>query len=89
MKKEKQTNSLNNNDAGLFIQVILMFFVLVFAIITYLQNLFLLVTEILLALLMFTMAYNNEKTFKRKGMTYVYLITGIVVLIISIVLLFK
>lgn len=74
-----------SNDVGLLIQVILLFFVLVFAIIAFFHSVFLVIAEILLALLLFVTAYNNHKVFKRKGITYVYLITGVIVLFFGIV----
>lgn len=88
MANKGQHNS-SNNDVGLLIQIILVFFVLVFSIITFFQPIFLVMSEILVAFLMFIMAYNNQKTFKRKGITYVYIITGIIMLLLSIVSLYS
>lgn len=87
-KKGDIMESKIKNDVWLLIQVILLFFVLIFAIITFFQSIFLVVAEILLALLMFVTAYNNHKIFKRKGITYVYLITGLFMLFLGIVTFF-
>lgn len=66
---------------NLLIQFILTFSVIGFWIASYFNKSFSLVFEILLILLMFVLSYNNHKTFKRKYMTYIYLIFGIVLII--------
>ncbi|NLL44040.1 MAG: hypothetical protein GX247_00015 [Mollicutes bacterium] len=81
---KKHHNLPPNNQIGLLIQCILVFFVIVYIIISAFESVFLIPTQIITSLLMFVMAYNNHKIFKSKGMTYAYLITGIIILLIVI-----
>ncbi len=41
-------------------------------------------TELLMGIILLVMSYNNQKHFKRKYMTYIYLIFGLAVLSVSI-----
>ncbi len=72
------------NEIGLFIQAVLMACVIALLIMTVFEETFAIVLEIVLALALFTMAYNNTKTFKRKLFTIPYIIGGLVCLIYGI-----
>ena len=74
MKMEK------NNDTGLMIQFILIFWVLVFSIITLIEQSFFMGMEILISLTLFVMAYNNHKVFKRKYLTLIYIVVALILL---------
>lgn len=75
MKMEK------NNDLGLMIQFILIFWIIVFSIITLLEQAFFNGMEILISLTLLVMAYNNHKTFKRKYLTLVYILAAIIIIL--------
>ncbi len=66
------------NEIGLFIQAVLMACVIALLIMTIFENSFAIVLEFVLAFALFTMAYNNTKTFKRKLFTIPYIIGGII-----------
>lgn len=68
-----------NDDLGLMIQFILIFWIVVFGIITFIEKSFFNGMEILVSLTLIVMAYNNHKTFKKKYLTIIYIITAIVV----------
>lgn len=75
-------------NLGLFIQLIL----LIISIILLIMMAFIpelnLVVESTLALLLFTIAYNNHTIYKRKYLTFIYILAGILVIganIISVV----
>ena len=69
------------DEVGLLMQVVLIELLLIFAVINMLTNVFMPAFYAILAMLMFTMAYNNKKIYKRKYMTSVYVIVGIFVTI--------
>jgi len=71
----------NCDEVGLLVQVVLIELLLIFAIINMITNVFMPAFYAILAMLMFTMAYNNKKIYKRKYMTSVYMIVGIFVTI--------
>ena len=85
----KKNGKKNLNEIGLLIQSILAVFLLAFTIMSIFESSFLILTEILVAFMMFVMAYNNHKTFKRKGITYAYIIVGALMLLLSIMLFIK
>ena len=72
------------NEIGLFIQAVLMACVIALLIMTVFEETFAIVLEFVLAASLFTMAYNNIKTFKRKLFTIPYVIGGIVCMIYAI-----
>ena len=75
----------NCDEVGLLVQVVLIELMIIFAIINMITNVFMPAFYAILAMLMFTMAYNNKKIYKRKYMTKVYLMVGIFVTITTLV----
>ena len=69
-----------NNDLGLMIQFILIFWIIVFSIITLIEQTFFNGMEILVSLTLLVMAYNNHKTFKRKHLTLVYIVVALLII---------
>ena len=78
----------NNNEVSLLTQVVLTELLIIFGIISIFTSIFMPVFYIIIALLMFNMAYNNIKFFKKKYMTFVYIIIGIYILVTTIMRLF-
>jgi hypothetical protein len=85
----KENNSMNVkivnlkeyscDEVGLLVQVVLIELLIIFAVINIVTNVFMPAFYAILAMLMFTMAYNNRRIYKRKNMTFVYIIVGIFV----------
>ena len=69
-----------NNDVGLMIQFILMFWIFVFSIVALFEKSFFIAMELIISLTLFVMAYNNQKTFKRKNLTAVYIICALFII---------
>lgn len=88
-KNNKIVKDKDQNQIGLLIQGILSVFLLAFTVLTVFESSFLVLTEILVGFIMFVMSYNNHKTFKRKGVTYAYIIMGILMILLSIMLMIK
>ena len=74
----------NSNEVGLLVQVVLMEMMFIFGIINLISNVFMPVFYAIIVMIMFTMAYNNKKIYKRKYMTEVYSIAGAFVLITTL-----
>ena len=74
----------NNDQIGLFVQTILTELLIIFAIINFITSIFVPVFYAIIVMLMFTMAYNNYKFYKKKYMTIVYIVFGIFVLITTL-----
>lgn len=72
------------NEIGLFIQAVLMTCVIALLIMTVFENTFAITLEFVLSLALFTMAYNNAKTFKRKMFTIPYIIGALICLAYAI-----
>ncbi len=85
-KVEVDNMLLNKNikNISLFLQVVLVMFVGITAIMSIFINEFLTVVEILLSVTLLIMAYNNYKIYRQKGLTCLYAIIGTVLLITSI-----
>lgn len=85
MKKENNIEKKQINQISLFIQIILLvilvYFLTLLIFIPQFQN----VVDYILSFLLITMAYNNYKIYKRKNLTFVYGIVGILLLIAAIV----
>ena len=82
-----EIKSFSFKNISLYIQlflVICVFITLVASFFVKDSNLMNLILYSILSLTMFVMAYNNEKFYKRKVLTYIYCVFG-VILIISIV----
>ena len=75
----------SSNEVGLLVQVVLIELLLIFAIINLITDIFMPAFYAILAMIMFTMAYNNHKIYKKKHMTKIYLLVGIFVTISTIV----
>lgn len=69
------------DEVGLLMQVVLIELLIIFAVINMITNVFVPAFYAILAMLMFTMAYNNKRIYKRKYMTSIYMIVGIFVTI--------
>ena len=76
--------SYSSDDVGLLVQVVLIELLIIFAVINLITNIFMPAFYAILAMLMFSMAYNNQKVYKRKYMTIVYLAVGIFVTVATI-----
>ena len=74
----------SSKEVGLLVQVVLMELLLIFAIINLITNVFMPAFYAILTMIMFTMAYNNNKFYKRRYMTGVYTLVGIFVLIATL-----
>lgn len=85
MKKENNIEKKQINQISLFIQIILLvilvYFLTLLIFIPQFQN----VVDYILSFLLITMAYNNYKIYKRKNLTFVYGIVGLLLLIAAIV----
>ena len=81
MKKEKK--SPVNRFSILFVdlQMVLTLLVVVFFIIGFFNQKFLIATEICLGLDLFMMAYNNYLIYRRRNMTIIYIVIGVLALL--------
>ena len=68
----------------MLLQITLAIFAITFAIASIFEKELFLICELLVGLLMFVIAYNNQKVYKRKYMTIVYLGLGIVIIASSL-----
>ena len=64
----------------MLLQVVLVIFVVTFGIASVFEGAFFKICEILIGLLMFVIGYNNQKIYKRKYMTAVYIGLGVVII---------
>ena len=75
----------SNKEISLFIQVVLIAEMIIFAIINLItNNMFELVFYAIVSMIMFVMAYNNAKFYKKRYMTSVYIVVGIFVLVTTV-----
>lgn len=75
----------SSKEVGLLVQVVLIELMLIFAIISIISDAFMPAFYAIIVMIMFTMAYNNVKFYKKKYMTSVYIIVGIFVLVTTLV----
>ncbi|MBQ9071735.1 MAG: hypothetical protein IJY25_01070 [Bacilli bacterium] len=75
----------SSDEVGLLVQVVLTELLIIFAIISIISDAFMPAFYSIIAMTMFTMAYNNKKIYKKKYMTSVYVIVGLFVAITTIV----
>lgn len=68
----------------MLLQITLGIFTITFAIASMFENELFMICEILVGLLMFVIAYNNQKVYKRKYMTAVYAGLGIIIIAASL-----
>jgi len=92
MKENKGMNTkiinlkeYSNKEVGLLVQVVLIELLIIFAVISIISKAFEPAFYSILAMIMFTMAYNNKKIYKKKNMTKLYIIVGLFVTITTIV----
>ena len=92
MKENKGMNTkiielkeYSSQEVGLLVQVVLIELLIIFAVINLITDVFMPAFYAILAMIMFTMAYNNKKIYKKKNMTSVYIIVGIFVTITTLV----
>lgn len=84
IKKEQEVIKHNEwQNVGLLAQLIFSMAVLFFGGVCIFHGDFLIPVEKLLALTILTMAYNNHFTYKRKGMTAIYLVMGLAIMFIA------
>ena len=74
----------SNKEVGILVQVILIEVMIIFALLSIFSHEFLNAFYVILSLILFTMAYNNKKVFKKKYMTEVYIIVGLFVLVSTV-----
>ncbi len=74
----------SSKEVGLLVEAILVEVMIIFGVITLISNAFLPAFYMILAMIMFTMAYNNKKFFKKKYMTSVYVIVGLFILVTTL-----
>ncbi len=74
-----------NDEVGILVQVVLTELLIIFAIIDLMSDKFMPAFYAIIVMLMFTMAYNNKRIYKRKYMTPIYIVVGIFVLITTII----
>ena len=75
----------STNEVGLLVQVVLTELVIIFGIINIISDAFMPAFYAILSMVMFTMAYNNMKFYKKRYMTSIYVIIGLFVAITTIV----
>lgn len=75
----------SSKEVGLLVQVVLTELVIIFGIINIISDAFMPAFYAILSMVMFTMAYNNIKFYKKRYMTSIYVIVGLFVAITTIV----
>ena len=75
----------SSDEVGLLVQVVLIELLLIFSIISLITSAFVPAFYAILAMIMFCMAYNNKRIYKRKNMTFIYNVIGIFVVISTLV----
>lgn len=78
MKNKIDVNIIN--QVTMLLQIILGIFALSFGIMGMFERELFFVAEVLVGILMFVLAYNNQKVYKRRFMTVVYNVLGIIIL---------
>ena len=82
VKVDKQGRIYN---IGVFIQIVLLIvFVDLLIMSIFLPKIYV-VSQFVLSFLLFVMAYNNYNIYKRKGMTIIYIIIGLLLLVTQII----
>ena len=74
-----------SDEVGLLVQLVLTELVIIFGVINIISDAFMPAFYAILSMIMFTMAYNNVKIFKKKYMTSIYVIVGLFVAITTLV----
>ncbi len=88
MKENKAMNTkvvdlkqYSSDEVGLLVQVVLIELLIIFSIINLITDVFMPAFYAILCMIMFTMAYNNVRIYKKRYMTVIYIIVGIFVLV--------
>ena len=71
----------SSKEVGLLVQAVLIEELIIFGIINTITDIFMPAFYAIMVMLLFAMAYNNVKFYKRKYMTVLYVIAGLFVLI--------
>ena len=74
---------------SLLAQTVCVIGVLAIAVLSIFEHSFTVPVEVLVGITLFIMAFNNYKLFKRKGMTIVYVVIGLISFIVGIMGYFK
>ncbi len=84
--KDNSQIRINNQvgSVGILCQIVLVELFCIFAIIHFFVVEFVIVLYGIVAMILFVMAYNNSKYFKRKGFTWIYLFFGVIILLIGL-----
>lgn len=75
----------SSKEVGLLVQVVLTELMLIFGIINLISDAFVPAFYAIISMIMFTMAHNNKKIYKKKYMTSIYVIVGLFVAITTLV----
>ncbi len=78
MKETKQDIKL---DAGLIAQLVLVLILIIILVLSMFYNFLLQVAEVIAGLALIVMGYNNNRIYKRKALTWIYVIFGIILII--------
>lgn len=90
VKEQKSTFNISLEEAdsfyhvSLLAQAVCVIGILVISILAIFENSFMVPIEVLIGITLLIMAFNNSRLFKRKYMTWVYLIFGIICFVIGI-----
>jgi len=68
-------------DAWLIVQLVLVLILIVILVLSMFYNFLLPVAEIIAGLALIIMGYNNQRIYKRKALTWVYIIFGIILIL--------
>lgn len=73
-----------DRKASLILQLIMTFITTVFIIVAFFQREYFVFLEFLLGLDLFVLAFNNFKYYKRRFMSFIYLVAGVAMVFVSI-----
>ena len=71
----------NKLDLGLMAQLVLVLILIVILLLSLFYKFLLPVAEIVAGLALIVMGYNNQRIYKRKAMTIIYIVFGVLVLV--------
>ena len=71
----------NKLDLGLMAQLVLVLILIVILLLSLFYKFLLPVAEIVAGLALIVMGYNNQRVYKRKAMTIIYIVFGVLVLV--------
>ncbi len=74
----------SSKEVSILVQIVLTELMLIFAIINLISDVFMPAFYAIIVMILFTMAYNNVKIYKKKYMTSVYVVVGIFVAITTL-----